>query len=113
MNINRLHPPPEQGFTLTEALVTVAIVSILSSIAVPSFTSHIDRQELMGAQQEVEEVALLCSEQKLYGGLYKIPETVGSTSLSGDCSTINATHEHGTFTIEISDDGDINRSYSS
>ena len=113
MNINRLHPPPEQGFTLTEALATVAILSILSSIAIPNFSRHVDKQELMGAQQKVEEVALLCAEQKLYGGLYKIPETVGATSLSGDCSTINATHEHGSFTIEISDDGDINRSYSS
>ena len=41
---------PNQGFTLLELMITVAIVAILSAIALPNFTSYVARgQAVVGA----------------------------------------------------------------
>ncbi len=42
------HPPRilAQGFTLIELMVTVAIVAILSSVALPSYTAYIQRSRV-------------------------------------------------------------------
>lgn len=44
---------PSAGFTLIEALVTVAIMGILTSIAVPSFNSFILGQRVKTAQSDL------------------------------------------------------------
>ena len=56
------HPNKKQnGFTLTELVVTVSIVGILSSIAVPSFTDTRDRANSSNAKQFVVDAAKDCS----------------------------------------------------
>ncbi len=40
------HPTPQQGFTLLELMITVAIAAILLAIAIPSFQSTIARSQL-------------------------------------------------------------------
>lgn len=41
--------PPARGMTLIEVMVTIGIVAILASLAVPSFVDTIARQRLTGA----------------------------------------------------------------
>jgi type IV pilus assembly protein PilE len=47
----------QHGFTLTELLITVVIVSILLSIAVPSYRQHIVRSKRAAAQSVMMDIA--------------------------------------------------------
>lgn len=40
---------PSRGFTLIEVMVTVAIVAILSAIAIPSYTEYVQRARIIDA----------------------------------------------------------------
>ena len=53
------------GFTLIEMIVTVSIVSILASIAVPSFTSMIERNKATTATNEMVSALLLARSEAL------------------------------------------------
>ena len=47
------NPPINAGFTLLELMVTVMIVGILASIAIPSYRSYIERSALSETQQRL------------------------------------------------------------
>ena len=47
----------ERGFTLMEVLVTVAIVGILAAIAIPSYTSYIQRSNRSDARTQLLQAA--------------------------------------------------------
>ncbi len=44
---------PAQGFTLVELMVTVAVVGILATVAVPSMTGFVNTSRLAGASEEL------------------------------------------------------------
>lgn len=47
------------GFTLIELMVSVAIVCVLTSLALPSYQHYVDRSEAKGAQLDLLSLALL------------------------------------------------------
>lgn len=47
--------PSHSGFTLIEAIITVAVVAVLLGIAVPSFQSSLDKRRLVGAAEQLYE----------------------------------------------------------
>jgi type IV pilus assembly protein PilE len=48
----------KQGFTLIEVMITVAIVAILASIALPSYTSYVQRGKITEATSSLAELRL-------------------------------------------------------
>lgn len=49
--LNRAH---QIGFTLTELMITVAILGILAAMAVPSFTSTLERRKIIAASEAIQ-----------------------------------------------------------
>lgn len=43
----------QRGFTLTEMMITIAIVAILAGLAVPSFTSTLERRKIIGVAEAI------------------------------------------------------------
>jgi type IV pilus assembly protein PilE len=53
-------PPPscvQRGFTLVELMITIAIVAILSAVAVPSYTAYIQRSRVPTALDNLSALA--------------------------------------------------------
>lgn len=46
------------GFTLIEVMITLAIVAILTSIALPSYTSYVQKQKIRSAQTDLAALVL-------------------------------------------------------
>lgn len=53
----------QQGITITEVLVTVAIIGIIAAIAIPSYQDYIARERLVGAAQAIYSQAILARRQ--------------------------------------------------
>ena len=51
------HSHSERGFTLIEVMITVAIVAILSAIALPSYTAYVQRSRIPVALDALSSVA--------------------------------------------------------
>ena len=51
------HRRPATGFTLIELMITVAIVAVLASIALPSYTSYIARARRADARTQLVQAA--------------------------------------------------------
>lgn len=49
--------PSHRGFTLIEVMITCAIVAVLASVAIPSYTRHVMRGNRAAAQQHLIDLA--------------------------------------------------------
>lgn len=70
-------PHRSQGFTLLEAMVVVALVSILAALAAPSFTTAIANQRVSSASQELQGLLQFARAEAVYK---RTQSTVGATA---------------------------------
>jgi type IV pilus assembly protein PilE len=83
------------GFTLIELLITIVIVGILASIAIPTYTSYILKSHRIDAKNALSAVQL--AEEKYRGNNLTYTSTLSDLGLS-------AASPQGYYTIAIAND---------
>jgi type IV fimbrial biogenesis protein FimT len=81
MNNNRNN----NGFTLIEAMITIAVVSILLSIAIPSFSKMIERNRISSAMSEFMAAMMLTRSEAV---TRTIPVSICPSDTGTSCNTI-------------------------
>ena len=66
------------GFTLIELLVAVAVIGILSAIAIPSYTSYLRKQELRAAQSSL--ASMILAMENRYLQTFSYPAATADTA---------------------------------
>jgi type IV pilus assembly protein PilE len=87
---------PDRGFTLIEVMITVAIVAILSAIAVPAYTAYIQRARVPPALDALNALATRL-EQRF--------QDTGNYANADACGVAMPTAENFTVTCALSNNG--------
>ena len=74
------------GFTLVELMITVAIISIIAAIAVPSYTGYLARARRSAAEQLIMQIA--SKEQQYIVDARAYTATIGA----GGLNIVNGNH---------------------
>lgn len=77
------HNPAQSGFTLVELMVSVAVVAILAAIAVPAYSSYINKSTIKAAQSDL--VALSLNLENIYQKQLVYPTATASGSTQIQC----------------------------
>lgn len=91
--------PKHRGFTLIEVMIVVAIVAILSAIAVPSYTQYIIRGKITEATANLSDLRIKMEQYYQDNRMYGTSAACGVTPpVSATTAAPNATVKYFTLT---------------
>ena len=94
-----------RGFTLIEVMITVAIVAILSAIAMPAYTAYIQRSRVPPALDALSALATRMEQRFQDTGRYTCPGALGA---AGDFALACEVDEDGQgYTASASGSGPV------
>ena len=82
MKINFRH---EQGFTLMELMITIAIIGILSAIAIPNFLAYREKSKVAHAESELKGIQMAIMDLALDTNMW--PNNIDAEIIDGDCDS--------------------------
>jgi type IV pilus assembly protein PilE len=82
-------PRRARGFTLIEVMITVAIVAILSAIALPAYTAYVQRSRVPAALDALSSLATRLEQRYQDTGSYANDDACGATLPSAENFTIS------------------------
>lgn len=97
---------PSRGFTLIEVLIVVAIVAILTAIAVPNYTRYVERGRRAEARELLMRVA--AAEERYYTNFNRYTDNIAAAAPVG-LGLPNLISEH--YTIDAVLTGGNNQTY--
>ncbi|WP_273821512.1 type IV pilin protein [Pseudomonas asplenii] len=80
------HTPAQSGFTLVELMVSVVVVAILAAIAVPAYSSYVNKSTIKAAQADL--VALSLNLENSYQKQLVYPTSTASGVTQIQCALI-------------------------
>ena len=86
LNSRQAKKKKNQGFTLIELLITVVILGILSSIALPAFLNQQNRAAASGLDSEAMSAARSCAALQITGEEGSHAATLENTNTTGTCA---------------------------
>ena len=122
--LRRIRVTDQKGFTLIELMIVIAIIGILSAIAIPNFLSYRTRGANQAAESEAKNyLALAMAEHADLGAFSAPPAGFGANadiSMGGTALAISTAgvitpgqtfaHSNGTSTYTINADGSVSGS---
>jgi len=80
------------GFTLIEIMVAVALVAILASIAIPSYSAYVIRGQRAAAKAALEQAAQFLERNYTISGCYSFTDVTGCNGGPGTAVALPATY---------------------
>lgn len=71
-----------RGFTLLELLIAIAIISVLTTVALPSYTAHLERKKIAQAKTCLRQIELVI--ERYFTVHFDYPTTLAKVPL-GEC----------------------------
>jgi len=69
-NKNKIRRPKEEGYSLLEILVVLAVISLLATLVAPRLFSHVDKSKVTTAKAQMKSLRLALDSYKLDVGHY-------------------------------------------
>lgn len=91
------------GFTLIELLITVAILAIVAAVAIPSYSSYVERGKRAEARTALLDIA--ARQERFYSNNRQYAANLNDLNISGTQS------ENGYYTLSIALSGSNNQDF--
>jgi general secretion pathway protein G len=75
----------QEGFTLIELMITIAIIGILSAIAIPNFLSYRQKSQIARAQSELKTIQMAIMDLAFDTNMW--PNNIDAGIVDGDCDS--------------------------